>query len=724
MEGGLALSMQPRGWPRVWLSRRSFAALPGLVLVWLRACMATDSDRLFLWTPVLMAVGVAAYFALDVEPPQIGALVAVAALAPTFLLIRQRAVLAPLAAGLLCIAVGFAAASLRSQMVAGPILEKPQAGLLTGRVVAVQQTETGGLVAILTPASFAGLSEEELPRRVRVNIRIKEVVLTPGATVSLRARLMPPPEPVLPGGFDYARQVWFESLGGVGFAYSVPVEIEAPVGGAAALAKLRVGIGARIRAIIGGPAGAVSAALVTGERAAIPKGVAADLRAAGLAHVLAISGLHMMLFGGSVFWLVRAGLALVPRLALNYPIKKWAAVVALAGATFYLAISGAAIATQRAWIMIALMFIAIMLDRPALSLRNVALAAIVILLWRPESLLGASFQMSFAAVVALITFYESDRVRRLTSSPSRIGLANMPQRIGAYALGLAFTSIVAGAATGAIGAFHFNRIAVYGLAGNMAAMPLVGIVVMPMALLALLLMPFGIDGPALWVMGTGVDGMLRVAHEVASWDGADSLVADAPLYALVLLVFGALWLALWRENWRYLGLAPMLLGFALWGAAEKYDVLIDRDGALFAVRAVDGRLLLGAARPAYTAEQWLRHDGDGRTPRDAAQSPFMACDAGGCVYREVGRPVIAFASTLDAAMEDCALADVVIVKVPMSRRARRACGAVLVVDYFDLWRKGATALKFDTDGNISVVTSQQMRGNRPWVQRQPRNAGQ
>ncbi|PKQ05982.1 MAG: metal-binding protein [Alphaproteobacteria bacterium HGW-Alphaproteobacteria-11] len=688
---------------------------------WLRHCVAADGDRLFLWTPVLIATGVAAYFAVDFEPSLIAALAAAAVLALAFIPLRQRAAVAPLAAGLLCVALGFAAASLRSHMVAGPVLERPQAGVLTGRVVAVEETETGTLVAVLEPASFARLRIAELPRRVRVNIRLKEASLAPGATVSLRARLMPPPEPVLPGGFDYARQVWFESLGGVGFAYTAPEELEPPDGVTAMLVELRGRIGARIRHVIGGPAGAVSAALVTGERAAIPKAVAADLRAAGLAHVLAISGLHMMLFGGSVFWLVRAGLALVPRLALNYPIKKWAAAVALAGATFYLAISGAAIATQRAWIMIALMFVAIMLDRPALSLRNVALAAILILLWRPESLLGASFQMSFAAVVALIAFYESDRVRGLTSSPNRIGLANMPRRIGAYALGLAFTSIVAGAATGAIGAFHFNRIAVYGLAGNMAAMPLVGIVVMPMALLALLLMPFGLDGPALWIMGTGVDGMLTVAHEVASWDGADSLVADAPLHALLLTVFGGLWLALWRESWRYLGVAPMLLGIALWGAAPKHDILIDRDAALFAVRGADGRLALGAARPAYAAEQWLRHDGDRRTPREAAHSPEMYCDAGGCVYRDAGQPVVTFAKSLDAAMEDCALADVVIAQVPLSWRARQECGADVVLDYFDLWREGATALIFDQDGKVIVATSLQMRGNRPWVQRKRKN---
>ena len=711
-----------RQWP--WTSGIGFAGGRAGPASWLRACMVADGDRMFLWTPVLLATGVAAYFAVGFEPSPMIVWALAAVLTGGYVALRQRGLLAPLTAGLLCLALGLAAASLRTHLVAGPVLDRPLAGQLVGRVDAVEETDAGGRIAIIAPRSFAGLPVDRLPRRVRVNIRLKDMTIEPGAVVRLRARLMPPPEPVMPGGFDYARQVWFEGLGGVGFAFTAPEQVEPPDGAAAMLADMRGRIGARIREAIGGTAGAVSAALVTGERAAIPKAAAADLRAAGLAHVLAISGLHMMLFGGSVFWLVRAGLALVPRLALSYPIKKWAAAVALVGATFYLAISGAAIATQRAWIMITLMFVAIMLDRPALSLRNVALAAIVILLWRPESLLGASFQMSFAAVVALIAFYESETVRRLTSSPNRLGLENLPRRIGAYALGLAFTSIVAGAATGAIGAFHFNRVAVYGLAGNMAAMPLVGIVVMPMALLALLLMPFGLDAPALWVMGAGVDGMLRVAHEVASWEGADSLVADAPLLALLLLVFGGLWLALWRESWRYLGLAPMLLGFALWGATPRPDVLIDRDAALLAVRAADGRLALAAARPAYTAEQWLRHDGDNRTPREAGRSLHMNCDADGCVHRQAGRPVVAFASTLEGAIDDCTLADIVIAKVPIPPRIRRSCGAELVLDYFDLWRGGATALTFRTDGRIDIATARQMRGARPWVQRQFANRNQ
>lgn len=288
-----------RRWP--WAGRTGFAG--GLVgaVSWLRACMAADGDRLFLWTPVLIATGAAVYFAIGFEPSPAMVWAPAAVLVGAYLALRQRGVLAPLAAGLLCLALGFGAASLRTHLVAGPVIERPAAGQLVGRVVAVEETETGGRVAIIAPGSFAGLPVDRLPKRVRVNIRVKDATIQPGAVVSLRARLMPPPEPVMPGGFDYARQVWFESLGGVGFAFTAPVQLEPPAGSAAALAEMRGRIGARIRKVIGGAAGAVSAALVTGERAAIPKATAADLRAAGLAHVLAISGLHMMLFGGSVF---------------------------------------------------------------------------------------------------------------------------------------------------------------------------------------------------------------------------------------------------------------------------------------------------------------------------------------------------------------------------------------------------------------------------------------
>ncbi len=703
--------------PETYGTRLTLRDMPAAVCAWISRSFAAEADRYFLWIPAFMSAGIGTYFSLPFEPQFWLAMAAPMACGLLLWLLRRWPAAALCAAALFATSVGFSAAVWRAERIAAPVLERPLSGTLVGRAKSVEKTGTGALLAVIAPHSFTGLTDEQLPAKVRLNIRVRDAVLRPGAVVELRARLMPPPEPVSPRGFDFARQAWFQGLGAVGFAYSKPIEIEAPSGADAQLMRLRMAIGDRMRSVIGGTSGAVAAALVTGERAGIPDDVSEDLRSAGIYHVLAISGLHMVLFAGSFFWGIRAGLALIPGLALRYPIKKWAAAVAILGASFYLAISGGAIATQRAWLMITIMFIAVILDRPALSMRNVALAAILVLLWRPESLIGAGFQMSFAAVVALIAFYESDMARRWTTAPRGYGVADWPGLAATYALGIALTSIVAGAATGAIAAYHFNRIAIYGLAGNIAAMPVVGIVVMPMALAALLLMPFGLDAPALWAMGWGVETMLDVAEEVSSWGGADRLVPAAPLHALLLVVLGGLWMSLWRERWRFAGALPIVLGLAVWGSAPRPDVLIDRDASLVAVRMADGKLALTASRPDYAARQWLRYEGDHRSPRDAARPEPMKCDGDGCAYAEDGRYAIAFSATLDAVAEDCTKADIVIARVAVPHRMKDECGAALLLDWFHFWRNGATEVTFAADGSIVVVTARQLRGERPWVQR-------
>lgn len=696
--------LPPREWPAA--ARREIAA-----------SFAAEADRYFLWAPVFIAMGVATYFALPNEPPLWTAPLALAAAGGTLWSVGRRPLLALAAMALLAVAVGYAAAVWRAERVSAPVLERAMAGELTGTVLSAEKDEGGAFRAIIELHSFAGLPPGKMPQKVRLNIRVKNSALRPGAVVGLRARLMPPPEPVLPHGFDFARQAWFEGIGAVGFAYTVPREIEAPETTSTWLASLRMAIGDRVRGVIGGTSGAVAAALINGERASIPDEVSEELRASGIYHVLSISGLHMVLFAGSLFWVARLCLALIPNLALRYPIKKWAAGLAILGGTFYLAISGAEIATQRAWIMISLAFIAVLMDRPAISLRNVMLAAILILLWRPESLIGASFQMSFAAVIALTAFYESSLARRWMQNPQGFGGVSLMQRALLYVLGIAVTSLVAGAATGTIAAFHFNRVALYGLAGNMGAMPIVGVIVMPMALLALILMPFGLDAPALWLMGKGVDAMLVVSHEVASWGGADRLLADAPFTALVLTVLGGLWLSLWRERWRLAGLLPIAAGLLLWGSAPKADIWVDRDAALFAARGANGKLVLTSATPRYTAEQWLRHDADDRRLRTAVRSPDMKCDRSGCIHAVPGRPAIAFAYSVDAVADDCGKADIVISRVPVSRHMQEECGAELLLDYFFFWRNGATMIRFNADGGFDILTARDMRGDRPWVQR-------
>lgn len=695
------------------------------VAPWLAASFFGESDRWFLWSPVLLGFGVTLYFGLPFEPPLWAALVALGLSGAVLFPLRHKGASAVLIAAIVCISIGFFAATLRAWSVDAPVLEKTWTGELTGRLLETERTQKGALSVLIAPLAMQGLPGEAMPARVRLSIRMAGVDIAPGETLRLRGRLLPPPEPVEPGGFDYARQVWFQSLGGVGYAFTAPVVVApAPGDWATWLTALRAKITTRVQTGIGGAAGAISAALITGEQRSIPQQAIEDLRNAGLSHVLSISGLHMVLFGGSLFWLVRAGLALAPALALRFPIKKWGAAAALLGATGYLLISGAEVATQRSYIMIALMFVAILLDRPALSMRNVALAAIIVLLWQPESLLGASFHMSFAAVVALIAFYESPVIQRLTTSARGRGdgyFIGLVRFAANHVVGILLTTTIAGFATGAYAAFHFDRVAIYGMAGNMGALPIVSVVVMPAALAVLVLMPFGLDGPALWVMGKGVDAMLWVAHIVSSWNGADRMIATAPMASLILVTLGGLWLALWNMHWRWLGAAPLILGLALWGADRRPDILIDRDGGLVAIRTSGGALALTSARPDYTAEQWLRHDGDERSPAQAVVSRLdsnpMRCDALGCIWSEQGGPVIALPKTLEALAEDCRKADIVIAPMGLPRRMRAGCGAAHVIDFFDLWRNGAAAFHIEPDGTITRETSRALRGDRPWVQR-------
>ncbi|HEX7776677.1 MAG TPA: ComEC/Rec2 family competence protein [Parvibaculum sp.] len=702
------------------------AAVPWLAPVsralgFVASSFLSESDRWFLWSPVLLGFGIAAYFGLSFEPPLWASLILLAGLSAALVLMPKHGLLIVAVAAAFCVALGFAAASFRTWSVAAPVLEKAWAGSIEGRVVETELTDKGALSVTLAPVAMDRLAPADIPARVRLSVRMAGSTAEPGEMLRLRARLLPPPEPVEPDGFDYARQVWFESLGAVGYAFTAPEHIAPPPDDWSTwLQRLRHRITAHVQQGIGGASGAVAAALITGEQRAIPEWAVADLRNAGLAHVLSISGLHMVLFGGSLFWLVRAGLALIPMLALRFPIKKIGAAAALLGSTGYLMISGAEVATQRSWIMIALMFVAILLDRPALSMRNVALAALVVLLWQPESLLGASFQMSFAAVVALIAFYESPLIQRFGNATRAAGegiLFGSLRYAANHILGIMLTTTVAGFATGAYAAFHFDRIAIYGMAGNMGALPIVSVAVMPAALAVLVLMPFRLDGPALWVMGKGVDGMLWVAHIVSGWQGANRMVAAAPMASLILVTLGGLWLALWRGHWRYGGVAALVLGVSLWNSGTRPDVLVDRDGTLAAVRTGAGELALTAARPSYAAEQWLRHDGDTRTPAAAAHMKGKRCDALGCAYREEGRPVVAFPASLEALAEDCALADIIVSRVAMPWRIRRECNARMIVDRFDLWRGGATSLRFSADGAITRETSLDMRGNRPWVQR-------
>ena len=520
---------------------------------------------------------------------------------------------------------------------------------------------------------------------------------------------MPPSPPSAPRGFDFARQAFFQQLGAVGYGLGAVERIAgaAPAAADLAVARLRQQVASAISAAVPGPAGGVAVALMTGLRGAVTEQIWHDMQVAGTAHLLAISGLHLGLVAGTLFFAARIALALAPPLALRLPAKKVAASLALLGAFGYLLLSGAPVPTQRAFIMTALMLLAVMVDRNPFSMRLVAWAALAVLLLQPESLPGASFQMSFAAVVALIAVYETGVGRR------RGQRGGLDTRLALYIGGVALTTLVASLATAPLGVYHFGRLPTYGIAANLIAVPLTAFWIMPVGLLGLLLLPFGLGAPCFVLMGHGVELMLAVAHTMAAWPGAAVLLAKPPVAALVATALGGLWLCLWRTPWRRLGVVGLLAGGALAWLDRPPDLLVDARGQLFAVRLDTGGLALSPwERDSWITEGWLESLGVGAAspwPGVGDGAGGLRCDQLGCVLTRHGRQV-ALARRPEALESDCRRADLVISYPRLEHcpdgtpligpRALRAAGG------FALWL---------APSGIERLSVRAARGERPWV---------
>jgi len=698
---------------RVAAVGRRFSGLAALAV----HTFLAERDRWAIWLPVALGSGVGIYFALPVEPPV--ALAAMLGLTGVVLAVAAAIVrslwLSAFGAVLAALLLGFGIAKLRTEIIAAPVLMHRVGPVEVQARVVSAQIHGKGVRAVLLNPWIEGLPVADTPRRVRVSVRSGGERLIPGAMVDVRAVLLPPPPPAAPGDYDFGRTAFFEGIGAVGYAFGRPETITpAPPPDALghaelALQTLRFRISAHIHTVLPGSSGAVASALITGDRGGISEADESALRDAGLAHVLAIAGLHMALVGLGLFWAVRAILAMFPTVALTQPIKKWAALAALGGAGFYLSISGAAAPATRAFTMLAMMLLAILFDRPALSMRSLAFAATILLLLEPESLMEPGFQMSFAAVASLIAVAEWEQRRAAES------VAVPPPAFASirrYLRGIAVTSFVGSMATMPYAAFHFDRSTHYAVLGNLLAMPIMGFVTMPAAAFSVLLMPVHLDNAPLHVMGWGIDAMLAVGRFVSHLPGAVSIVSAWPTAALVLLSIGGLWIVIWRSPWRWLGLAPACIAIAIAMLAKPPDVLVARDGQTVAIRGADG--LLRFVRPAadeYSASEWLKRDGDSRMPQQAiaTHSDGIRCDAFSCVGRTKMGLHIAIVSRRDALGEDCAAADVVISTVP----TRGVCAdPKLVIDRFDVAGNGAYAVWLD--GKITYETVQQDRGARPW----------
>ncbi len=681
----------------------------------LAAQLDAEQGRWFLWLPVFFGAGVGIYFELLEEPDltlSLGLFIAALALR---MLARGHLAGFLLTSILLCMAAGFFAAKLRTDIVAENVLERHGAYNLEGFVESFdrQTARKGRAVIRLTSMKYEDEEVAKRPFRVRVNVR-GGVTLLPGSTVKLRAILGPPPEPVMPGGYDFARMSFYQGVGASGYMLSRPEvleprELPLDMKFRTRLAELRARIGARITSVLPGQTGELAAALTVGQTAGLDETSQKDLRASGLAHVTSISGLHMSLVAGTVFWFLRWTLALFPSIALRFSARTIAGGAALVCVTIYLALSGAAIAAVRSYIMIAVVFLAILLNRPALSLRNVALAGLLILIVLPDSLIDLSFQMSFAATAALIAGYE--RFGRYLHFEAR----NVRERLTwqpVYIVGaVLMTTATAGLAVEPFSAYHFHNLTTYAALGNLLGGPPVDLLAMPAMIVALIAMPFGLEEWPLKAMGLGVDGMMMVAKWVAALPGSLVVVPAFPFAALLIIVCGGLWLIIWRRPWRLWGLAAIGLGIALTSIHDRADVLVDRDAKVVAIRDRDGKLQAPKSRRAfYTMAQWLKADGDARTPKEASTGAGWQCDLTACVAMVKGKQV-SLTSKMEAVREDCERAAIMVAPMDIVVPCR---APKILLDRGALWEKGAAAIRI-SDGQIVVKRAAEPRGVRPWA---------
>ena len=683
---------------------------------WLAALarsLEAEQERWFLWLPVMLGIGIGIYFSLDTEPHLLTALSVGAVGIGVRALVPRRTLGLLLGSALMAMTVGFALAKVRVETVRAPVLVKQMRVEVRGFIELIEPRAPRGDRLTLRVTKIGDMAAEARPVRVRITSTGATSGLAAGDAVVLRTTLMPPAGPALPGEYDFGRQSWFEQLGAVGYTRST-IKRDAEAAPAprdlalwSAIGRFRRAVGARVMAVLPGETGAIADALITGERGGISEATNSAFRNSGLFHILSISGLHMAIVAGSVFYLVRLLLASVPALALRYPVKKWAAAAAMLGAFAYLLVSGSAFATVRSAIMISIMFFAVMLDRPALALRNVGVAALLILLLYPESLFDVGFQMSFAAVLALISAYEVLRNNRAWSI--------VPDRPGAWLVvflaGIVTSTLIATVAVAPFAAYHFHNSQQYAVLANLIAIPICNLIVMPAALAALLAMPFGLEAAPLWVMGLGIDAMLWTAKRVAVLPGAVLRIPAIPTTAFLAIIAGGLWLILWQSRWRYLGLTLIAGGIGLAPTLTFPDLLIGRDGALVAVRGADGRLAAVGSARAFELARWLEHDGDSRPPKDAVKSGGFTCDGIGCVTRIKGMTV-AVARHPAAFSDDCRSAAIVVSAIVSPRGCTQPKA---VVDFFAVRHEGTHAIYIGEHGDLTIETVAGARGARPWA---------
>ncbi|MCG8489985.1 MAG: ComEC family competence protein [Sneathiellales bacterium] len=623
---------------------------------------------------------------------------------------RHRQVTFVTMAILLTLSAGFSAALFRTNMVAAPVLAEKVFGVLSGRVISISASEKKSRLLLDKLDLNSGDTVPDL-RQTRITVRKSTDHIKPGMRVRMKVFLLPPSAPAYPGAFDFQRDAFFKRIGAVGYAVS-EVEILQETNDQPTFtvfsSALRDFINDYVYAHAPSRTAGFSVAIMTGDRAGLLQDDVEAMRQSGLAHLLAISGLHMGMVGGLIFFLTRLILSFFPALALNYPIKKWAALIAILGLGGYLMVSGGSVSALRAFIMITMVFLAMCFDRTAISMRNLAMAAFFILIFYPESLLSAGFQMSFAAVFCLIAFYE--RFGQIILVRARQG--GLIQRIVFYFAGILLTSLIASFATAPFAVYHFGQFSSLGILANLVAVPIMGLWVMPWTVFSFILLPFFDVAFPLELAAYGIEAILMIAHWTREFPGAYLEIGTVPDEFLYLSTIAVLWSLIWRGKIRFLALFFFLIACFSLFSFKAPDLLIAQSGKLILVRAADQKIYVSTYRSErFERERWRLLYQMQEPARFSDRNSAVKCDEAGCIFKKEGLTA-AFSRNLYSLKEDCMRADIVISDIPVSANCIEP---ELIIDYWDLEKEGTHALYLADRAIERIETVNGIRGRRPWV---------
>lgn len=688
-----------------------FAALEG----WLEQ----EREHVPLWLPVGLGAGIAAWFVCP-DPmawASFCCLMLAVALLGAFLPDGGRVRRIIIAAGLLA-CTGCMIVWGKAMLAGTPPITRPAFVDVVAKVRSVEPLPAKGMNRLVVQP----VSRPDLPDRIRVNVMAKDWAedIGAGATIQFRARLMPPAPPAVPGAYDFAQRAYFLGIGATGRALP-PFKILTPA--PSGVMPLRQRLSSHVQAQVAGGPGAIAATLATGDRGAISEQDAEAMRRSGLAHLLSISGLHVTALIGAVIFLIFRLLALSRRAALRWPLMLIAATGGAAAGIGYTLMTGADVPTVRSCVASLLVLGGLAMGREAITLRLIAAGAVFVLLLWPESLVGPSFQMSFAAVISIVALAEHPRFKKLTHARDEA----WPLRLLRHVAVLLLTGVVVEATLAPIALFHFHQAGMLGALANLVAIPLTTFVVMPFEALALILDGIGsgfewpLGAPAWWIVDHALRMLLYVAHAVAARPYAVALLPAFGAWPFGLVVIGGLWCLLWRTRWRWLGIAPVLVGCAMMLAARAPDVLITGDGRHLAVRTADGGMAVMRDKAGDYVRDTLSESAgfDGELAALASLRQARCSDdlcavtitSGGREWRLlatrsqnlVDMPVMA---------KECAAADIVV----SERWLPRTCvPRWLKIDKAMLRRTGGVALSL-TDGTVRTVRAP--GDAHPWVQTQ------